>query len=945
MVIPGSVLSIKGNAFSYCYKLTDLRCYAETVPQTSSNALSSVPSDMIIYVPEASIELYEARVPWYNFIIMAIPTHNVGVSVNPEESGSVSGAGIYMDALSANLKATANFGYLFENWTENGEIVSTEPEYSFEVLEDRYFVANFIDAQYVQIAINIENAGSVSGIGTYNSGETVTVTATPNEGYTFLNWTENGEIVSEEMEYSFTIEADRELVANFIEIYDVVISMNIEGAGSVTGAGTYTKGSTVEVSATANENYAFISWTINDEVVSEEMEYSFVITEDVELVANFIETYDVTIAMNIEGSGVVEGSGTYNKGETVTVTATPNEGYIFVNWTENGEIVTTETEYSFEIANDRNFVANFIAIYDVTISMNIEGSGLVYGEGTFTDGETVTVTATPNEGYTFLNWTENGEIVSEEMEYSFTIEADRELVANFIEIYDVVISMNIEGAGSVTGAGTYTKGSTVEVSATANENYAFISWTINDEVVSEEMEYSFVITEDVELVANFIETYDVTIAMNIEGSGVVEGSGTYNKGETVTVTATPNEGYIFVNWTENGEIVTTETEYSFEIANDRNFVANFIAIYDVTISINIEGSGLVSGEGTFTDGETVTVTATPNEGYTFLNWTENGAVVSEEMEYSFTIEADRELVANFIEIYDVVISMNIEGAGSVTGAGTYTKGSTVEVSATANENYAFISWTINDEVVSEEMEYSFVITEDVELVANFIETYDVTIAMNIEGSGVVEGSGTYNKGETVTVTATPNEGYIFVNWTENGEIVTTETEYSFEIANDRNFVANFIAIYDVTITMNMEEAGSVTGEGTYNDGETVTVTATPNEGYKFVNWTENGEVVSEEMEYSFVITEDVELVANFVSTEGMGEQYANGFNVYPNPTNVNHVINLGMICDRVEVYNSAGVKLADYSNVDEIDGLDAAGIYIIRIINDKDVMNSRIIVR
>ena len=727
--IPSSVTTIGSYAFSYCYKLTNFRCYAEAVPQTSSDALYSVSSNMIIYVPEASVELYEISVPWYNFIIMAIPTHNVGASVNPEESGSVSGAGIYMDALSANLKATANFGYLFENWTENGEIVSTEPEYSFEVLEDRYFVANFIDAQYVQIAINIENAGSVSGIGTYNSGETVTVTATPNEGYTFLNWTENGEVVSEEMEYSFTIEADRELVANFIEIYDVVISMNIEGAGSVTGAGTY------------------------------------------------------------------------NNGETVVVTVSPNE------------------------------------------------------------------------------------------------------------------------------------------------NYAFLNWTINEEIVSEEMEYSFVITEDVELVANFIETYDVTIAMNIEGSGVVEGSGTYNKGETVIVTATPNEGYIFVNWTENGEIVTTETEYSFEIANDRNFVANFIAIYDVTISINIEGSGLVSGEGTFTDGETVTVTATPNEGYTFLNWTENGEIVSEEMEYSFTIEADRELVANFIEIYDVAISMNIEGAGSVTGAGTYNNGETVEVSATANENYAFISWTINDEVVSEEMEYSFVITEDVELVANFIETYDVTIAMNIEGSGVVEGSGTYNKGETVTVTATPNEGYIFVNWTENGEIVTTETEYSFEIANDRNFVANFIAIYDVTITMNMEEAGSVTGEGTYNDGETVTVTATPNEGYKFVNWTENGEVVSEEMEYSFVITEDVELVANFVSTEGMGEQYANGFNVYPNPTNVNHVINLGMICDRVEVYNSAGVKLADYSNVDEIDGLDAAGIYIIRIINDKDVMNSRIIVR
>ena len=71
----------------------------------------------------------------------------------------------------------------------------------------------------------------------------------------------------------------------------------------------------------------------------------------------------------------------------------------------------------------------------------------------------------------------------------------------------------------------------------------------------------------------------------------------------------------------------------------------------------------------------------------------------------------------------------------------------------------------------------------------------------------------------------------------------------------------------------------------------------------------------------------------------------NNIIIYPNPTNVNHPISLGMIYDKVEVYNSIGVRIADYSNVDSIDGMEAAGIYIIRVVNDKDVKFSRIVVR
>ena len=152
-------------------------------------------------------------------------------------------------------------------------------------------------------------------------------------------------------------------------------------------------------------------------------------------------------------------------------------------------------------------------------------------------------------------------------------------------------------------------------------------------------------------------------------------------------------------------------------------------------------------------------------------------------------------------------------------------------------------------------------------------------------------------------------------------------------------------VYEVAVTVNPENAGTITGAGSFEKDEAVTLVATANEGYKFLNWIENDEVVSEESEYSFTITSDRELVANFVSTESVDEYSANTFNVFPNPTSVNAEINLGMTYDRVEVYNSVGAKVAEYADTDFIKGIETAGVYVIKAVDGNDVRNCRIIVK
>jgi hypothetical protein len=144
-------------------------------------------------------------------------------------------------------------------------------------------------------------------------------------------------------------------------------------------------------------------------------------------------------------------------------------------------------------------------------------------------------------------------------------------------------------------------------------------------------------------------TYSVTLSSNPVAGGTTSGGGTFNSGSSVTVTATPKIGYTFTNWTENGVIVSTNTDYLFNLSGNRILVANFAATiqYTVSLSSNPVAGGNTNGGGTFNLGSSVTVTAVPNIGYTFTNWTENGTAVSTNANYQFTLSGNRILVANF----------------------------------------------------------------------------------------------------------------------------------------------------------------------------------------------------------------------------------------------------------------------------------------------------------
>ena len=267
--------------------------------------------------------------------------------------------------------------------------------------------------------------------------------------------------------------------------------------------------------------------------------------------------------------------------------------------------------------------------------------------------------------------------------------------------------------GTVEGAGQYEEGTQATLTATAAEGYEFVSWTIDDMELSTENPYTFTVTADVALVANFQEAAAVTTKEEkttcVPGT-LADGKVTHDlpccvivqeQGESTTalksvspwevpsksiMTITPKEGVTILQYVINTKNTTLGTYLgkseltnatktatnnglvTFTVTNGTEpVVMKFVSVtnkfHEITFTYTVAGAtepvkytvtvkaenGTVEGAGEYEEGAEATLTATANEGYEFVNWTVEGTEVSTENPYKFNVTADVEVVANFQE--------------------------------------------------------------------------------------------------------------------------------------------------------------------------------------------------------------------------------------------------------------------------------------------------------
>ena len=312
-------------------------------------------------------------------------------------------------------------------------------------------------------------------------------------------------------------------------------------------------------------------------------------------------------------------------------------------------------------------------------------------------------------------------------------------------------------------------------------------------------------------------------------------------------------------WERTDLTLAENTKIQFKVCKDHGWTTAYPSsnyeltiqksgIYTITITFNPSGNKV---EATATLQEEQEVIATVAVKGAWDNWANTTAL---------TLAEDKKTAATTIAVAkagDFKFGLEVNG-GFVANGGT--------VSRTTN-SVANLSGNTGDMTLKADMagDYTFTweyATKTLTVTYPALPVkYNVTVTAE---NGTVTGDGEYEEGKTATLTATPAEGYQFVNWTVGEEVVSTENPYSFVVTANIALVANFELIpptkYNVTVTA---ENGTVEGAGEYEEGTTATLTATPAEGYQFVNWTVGEEVVSTENPYSFVVTANIALVANF----------------------------------------------------------------------------------
>ena len=256
-----------------------------------------------------------------------------------------------------------NFNFIGDT-NATTEILHGSTVYNNSTIVATDFFDGFVRGKFIVVAENNpENAGTATGDGYFFPNETVTLTAIPENGFHFLNWTKDNEVVSTDSIYTFIKQYSNDtIIANYIgNLHTVSLTASPEEGGEVIGAGDYNYDDEVTVNAIPTEGYYFEYWLDGTDTVSLNPVYTFVMPDnDLSLTAVFtIYTFIITAEPNNIDYGTTEGGGEFNYGDTATLIATPFESYKFVVWTENNEPVSYDSIYEFEVFSDRDLIANF----------------------------------------------------------------------------------------------------------------------------------------------------------------------------------------------------------------------------------------------------------------------------------------------------------------------------------------------------------------------------------------------------------------------------------------------------------------------------------------------------------------------------------------------------------------------------------------------------------
>jgi hypothetical protein len=606
---------------------------------------------------------------------------------------------------------------------------------------------------------------------TYTANSTVQIQALPNSGYQLSYWLRNGTNVGNATLINLIMDDNYNLSAVYIQVPQVNLHVQYGGEGTTNPAGDTicNLGSTVSVQATPSAGWAFSYWLLNGTNVGTTNPYQCLMDANYNLTAVFTqppETFNLTI--NTTGDGTVNknpNQATYTYGTNVTLTATPTSGASFLGW--SGDASGTELSITINMTSNKAVTATFSTTTPQSIIVFEDdfesGTFNAWSSTTRTTGETTTIASNIVHAGTYSAcFTTSG---NGGYERAYASRSGLNLGEVYARVYVYVDQSGIVDNGD--------RSYFVQLMSGGNA-LAYGGWRQDS---SGNLHWHIMIRDG----TNTVGAYS-TIVPAADNWYLVE---LHWKAD-----ATTGIGELYVDGTLVASIADRNTSNYGNMTLARiglpevyNCAATTVYVDDVTIStaqeteppepefvyliIGSSPNGTTNpaaGAYPYTKDSTVTVSASPNSGYTLTGWLFDGIQIPAATDQiEITMNATHGITPIFTEIsttyYTLTVGTTGQGTTNPTGTNDYLSSSNVPVQATPSSGWKLDYWLLNTTNVGSTNPYIVNMNGNYTLTAVFVEEPEPPTAILSDGFETGDFSlwttTSSTSGETATVTTNP----------------------------------------------------------------------------------------------------------------------------------------------------------------------------------------------
>ena len=809
------------------------------------------------------------------------------------------------EGTSATITFLPDNGYQIKSLKVNGTSVTANTSYTATINADTSVEVEFeaIPPTTYNVSIKAIGNGFASYDGesirettksyTVNEGTSVSISFTPDAGYRIKSLKVNNAAVTASSSYSATINANTTIEVEFESIPPTTYTLSIKatGNGSASYAGeairnttksyTINEGTSVSVSFSPDAGYRIKSLKVNGASVTASISYTVTVNADTSVEVEFEAipptTYTLSIKATGNGSASYDGTTikgktstfTVNEGTSATISFMPDTGYRIKSVKENSKDVTSsvsDNKYTSTINADTSIEVEFetIPVTTYTLTIKATGNGSASYDGTtiksktstFTvnEGTSATISFMPDTGYRIKSVKENSKDVTSSVsdnKYTTTINADTSIEVEFeaIPVTTYTLTIKATGNGSATYSGTSIKnttksftvneGTSCTIAFSPDNGYRIKTLKINNSAVTASASYTVIVNANTSVEVEFeaipATTYTLSIKATGNGSATYNGTAiknatksfTVNEGTSCTITFSPDNGYRIKTLKVNNSAVTASSSYTVTVKANTSVEVEFEAIpaTTYTLSIKATGNGSATYSGTaiknttksFTvnEGTSCTITFSPDNGYRIKTLKVNGSAVTASTSYTVIVNANTSVEVEFEAIPATTYTLSIKatGNGSATYSGTSIKNTTK-------------SFTVNE-------------------------------------------------GTSCTITFSPDNGYRIKSLKVNNSAVTASSSYTVTVNANTSVEVEFEEIPVTTYSLSIKATGNgyaaysgktireKTSSFTVNEGTSVTVTFTPDDGYHIKSLKVNGSSVTTNTSYTTTINSDTSIEVVF----------------------------------------------------------------------------------